>query len=325
MSDPKLPGLARALDEKFMRALLAATLGRELHLEENFFPALRCRILKHAPGKRCVIVYELDDGPRRFIGKIYRKNRGEMIFANWRLLWQSADAQAARTGEPLGMPEPLVYFPELGMVLQRAVPGRPLTEKSTDADWRLAMRCIGRNLATLHGLPPVMGEKKTLADHLQKYCHPGPQALCDACPELAPLVTTILRGLAAQESSASVPACPVHGDLNLAQIFIAGEQAWFVDFDGLCLTDPALDVGNFLVTLQVHHEPAYESLSEIFLEEYKARRPLQMLAGLRTYQAFACLRRAMICTRAPAVPAWRQQARHLLEAGSIFLKNEFGF
>ena len=320
MNDRKLPGLARALDAEAMRALLAATLGRELNQEENLFPALRCRVLKYAPGKRCVIAYELDGVPRRFIGKIYRKNRGEMIFANWRQLWQSAGENEACTGEPLGMPVPLAYFPELGMVLQSAVSGRPLAEISAYADRRVAMRGIARNLATLHGLPMVVGEKKTLVDHLQKYCHPGPQVLLDACPELAPLVAMILNGLATAESLLQAPACPVHGDLNLAQIFIAGERAWFVDFDGLCRADPALDLGNLLVTLQVHYGSDYENLAEIFLEEYKARRSPQMLTGLRTYQAFACLRRAMICTRAPVVPAWRQQVRQLLEAGSAFLE-----
>lgn len=318
MNDPKLPGLARALDAAVMQTLFAATLRRGLNQGEKNFPALRCRVLKHAPGKRCVIAYEFDDIPRRFIGKIYRKNRGESIFSNWRQLWQCACENEARTGEPLGMPEPLAYFPELGMVLQSVVPGRALVEVAAYADRQVAMRSIARNLATLHGLPATVGEKKTFTDHLKKYCHPGPQALLEACPELAPLVEMILRGLTVDESSS--PAGPVHGDLNLAQIFITAERAWFVDFDGLCLAAPALDIGNLLVTLQVHYGTAYESLAEIFLEEYKARRSLRMLTGLRTYQAFAYLRRAMICTRAPAVPAWRQQVRQLLEAGSSFLE-----
>jgi len=318
LNDPKLPGLARALNAEAMRSLLAATLGRELSREEIFFSALRCRVLKHALGKRCVIAYESDGVPRRLIGKVYRKNRGEMIFSNWRRLWESAGENEARTGEPFGMPEPLAYFPELGMVLQSAVSGRQLVEMTAYAERRAAMRAAARNLATLHGLPLAAGEKKTFADHLKKYCHPGPQVLVEACPESAPLVERLLRGLATDEGL--LPSCPVHGDLNLAQIFIAEERAAFVDFDGWCLASPALDLGNFLVTLQVHYGSDYESLAEIFLEEYKARRSPQMLAGLRSYQAFACLRRAMICTRAPAVPAWRQQVRQLLEAGSSFLE-----
>lgn len=314
MSDPKLPGLARALDEEAMRALFAARLG-----EQSFSP-LRCRVVKHAPGKRCVIAYELngDDAvsaPRRLIGKIYRKNRGEMIFAQWRRLWQAAAVSAS-----FNMPEPLAYWPELGMLVQSVVPGRQLATFSEGDELHLALRGVARNLAVLHGLTVDLGEPKTLDDHLRKYCHPGPQVL-SADPEWAPLVERLLNGLAADASLSRAPHCPIHGDLNLAQIFIDAGRAWFIDFDGLCLAHPALDLGNFLVTLQVHFTAEYEALAKIFLEEYQARRSLRMLTGLRSYQAFACLRRAVICTRAPAVPHRRQQVRQLLETGSSFLEN----
>ena len=323
MNDRKLPGLARALDEEAMRVLFAATLGREPDQEEKFFSQVRCRVLKHAPGKRCVIAYELNGGaaaPRRLIGKIYRKNRGEIIFAQWRQLWQAARENEARHGEPFGMPEPLAYLPELGMVLQSVIPGRQLAAFSERDDRRAALCSVARNLAALHGLPVAVGEKKTLDDHLKKYCHPGPQVLSEACPELAPLVEMILHGLATDRRLSEAPFCPAHGDLNLAQIFIAGGRAGFIDFDGLCLAHPALDLGNFLVTLQVRFGADYETLAEVFLEEYKACRSPRMLTGLRSYQAFAYLRRAVICTRAPAVPDWRQQVRQLLEAGSAFLE-----
>jgi len=323
LNDRKLPGLARALDEEAMRALLAATLEREPDHQEKFFSQVRCRVLKHAPGKRCVIAYELNGAalaPRRLIGKIYRKNRGEIIFAQWRQLWQAARENEARHGEPFGMPEPLAYLPELGMLLQSVVPGRQLAAFSEGDDRGAALRSVARNLATLHGLAVAGGEKKTLADHIQKYCHPGPRLLGEVCPELAPLVEKLLNGLATDESLRQAPVGLVHGDLNLAQIFIAGERAWFIDFDGLCLAPPALDLGNFLVTLQLHFGSDYETLAEVFLEEYKACRSLRMLTGLRSYQAFAYLRRAVICTRAPAVPHWRQLVRQLLEAGSAFLE-----
>ena len=322
MNDHRLPGLARALDEDAMRALLAATLGREPDRKEKFFSQVRCRVLKHAPGKRCVIAYELNgaaSAPRRLIGKIYRKNRGEIIFAQWRLLWQAARENEARQGEPFGMPEPLAYLPELGMLLQSEIPGRQLAAFSEGDDRRSALRSVARNLATLHGLA-IAGEKKTLDDHIRKYCHPGPQVLCETVPELARLVEKLLNGLATDESLSHAPACPVHGDLNLAQIFINGGRAGFIDFDGWCLAPPALDLGNFLVTLQVRCGADYETLAEVFLEEYKACRSPRMLTGLRSYQAFAYLRRAVICTRAPAVPHWRQQVRQLLEAGSAFLE-----
>lgn len=329
MNDRKLPGLTRALDAEAMRQWFASA-PWNAERGANSLQLVRSRVLKYTPGKRCVIEYLLWFAgkplyPRRLIGKVYRKNRGESIFANWRQLWQAAPgadgAGDNAGGVHLGMPEPLVYVPELGMVVQSAVPGRALSELAEPETLVVAMRCVAENLAALHQVTAAVGEKKTLTDHLKKYCHPGPEVLSAAYPEIAPLVERLLAGLAHEERMSPAPVCPVHGDLNLAQVFLTADRAFFIDFDGLCLSPPALDIANFLVTLQVHFGPRSEQLKNVFLESYKARRPLQMLTGLQAYQAFAYLRRAVICTRAPAVADWRQQVRQLLEAGSAFLKN----
>jgi len=285
---------------------------------------VRSRVLKYSPGKRCVIEYQLwvegdSSRPQRFIGKVYRKNRGAAIFENWRDLWQ---AGCNGSNMQLGMPEPLAYLPEIGMMLQRVVPGKSLADFSRRDDLAAAMKPVAANLAALHDLTVNAGEKKTLDDHIKKYCRPGPQALIESYPEAAPLVERLLAGLANDASLPVAPVGPVHGDLNLAQIFIAEGRAFFIDFDDFCLSHAALDVGNLLVTLQVHFGSRDAALAEFFLEKYMASRSLQMLTGLRAYQAFAYLRRAAICTRAPAVADWRQQVRQLLEAGSAFLESE---
>jgi hypothetical protein len=323
--DRKLPGLARAQNDEEMRRLLASSLPGCCDGGGNLLSQLRHQILKHAPGKRCVIEYRLcaegESLPRRIIGKMYRKDRGRVIFENMRHLWQAA----AASGISFGMAEPLAYLPEIGMVLQSVVPGRRLADFSRRDDLFEAVRSVAENLAALHGLAVSVGEKRTLDDHLRKYCHPGPEVLIAACPELAPLVQSILAGLAKDETLPDAPICPVHGDLNLAQIFIAGECAWFIDFDGFCLSHAALDIGNFLVTLQVHFDSRYEALAKAFFESYLKSRSPRMLTGLRAYQAFACLRRAVICTRAPAAPNWREQVRQLLETGNSFWRFKNGF
>jgi tRNA A-37 threonylcarbamoyl transferase component Bud32 len=310
VEDRKLPGLALALDAEAMRPRLAPFVAasaaeRGLHIQ----------LLKHAPGKRCVIEYRIAnaEGAPRMIGKLYRKDRGQAVFENMRQLWQAA------TGTSFGMAEPLAYLPELGMVLQSCVPGKKLGDFLPEEDLSAAIKKVAVNLAALHGLAVSAGEKRGLDDHLLKYCHPGPEVLSAALPESAPRVENLLAGLREDKALAEAPLCPVHGDLNLAQIFIAKERAWFIDFDGFCLSHAALDLGNFLVTLQVHFAEQYETLSRTLLESYLKTRSPEMLTGLRTYQAFAYLRRAVICARAQAVPEWRQQARRLLESGNTIL------
>ncbi|MDZ7342904.1 MAG: aminoglycoside phosphotransferase family protein [candidate division KSB1 bacterium] len=316
--DRKLPSLGRAQNDEEMRLLLAPLFPGWFDGNGQVLLGVRHQLLKHTPGKRCVIQYQLETSgqatPQQLIGKIYRKDRGRRIFENVHHLWQAAD-QGAR----FNMAEPLAYLPELGMILLSAVPGRQLSSFAMDDDLPEALRRVAANLAALHGLEVSAVPERTLEDHLRKFCHPGVELLIAAYPEFRPLVEDLLAGLANDEALREAPLCPVHGDLNLAQIFIAQGHAWFIDFDGFCVSHPALDLGNFGVSLQVHYPARYEALQTMFLEHYLTNLPTRMLTGLRVYQALAYLRRAVIAARTPSVPNWREQVRQLLEAGNTVL------
>jgi Ser/Thr protein kinase RdoA (MazF antagonist) len=252
-------------------------------------------------------------------GKLYRKNRGEKKFANLQSLWRATSHHHHQTLS-FGMPEPLAYLPELGMVLQCAVSGKQFAELSSGADLIEAMQHVARNLAALHGLDLVAEARTAMDDHVRKYCHPAPLALMTACPELAALVKKILIRFVHDNCLQQAPVCPVHGDLGLAQIFIANDQAFFIDFDGFGLSHAALDVANFLVALKIHFGSQSNTLARLFLEIYLENQSPEKLAGLGLYQAFACLRRALIAFRLQSDPEWRQQAQQLLETGLAALR-----
>lgn len=335
--DPKMPGWARACDASAMLEVVrAAWGGLEAEGDEPFY--LQCRVLKHVPGKRGVIAYDLYSRANlpcgRLIGKLYRKDRGRLIFENLQRLWRAARA-APNGAAGFAMPKPLAYCPELGMVLQQAARGRPLTSLSESEELFAAMPLVARNLAALHRLKLPELALKSFDDHLHKYCHPGPQVLVEALPALRPLVDDCVRLMRAGCGPASAAACPVHGDLNLAQVFIAADRAYFIDFDGMCLSPAALDAGNFLVTLKVHFGARGEELRHIFLENYLAHAPDQpgleaaphgfaprtaLLAGLRAYQAFAYFRRAMICFRQRLAADWPLQVERGLYASLALLQ-----
>ena len=59
IEDRKLPGLKIALEAEAMRRRLAPFLFAPVVESE-----LRVQLLKHAPGKRCVIEYRLGDSSR---------------------------------------------------------------------------------------------------------------------------------------------------------------------------------------------------------------------------------------------------------------------
>lgn len=341
MNDHKLPELARALNNEEMRSLLSLHLARlkspfgHTGRPEGLFSGreiceVRHLVLKHTPGKRCVIEYwlELSGKPRsrragrRVIGKMYRFNRGEKIFANLRALWNAAHSQACPAkGGIFGMPQPLAYLPDLGMIIQDVVPGRQLSRFTAVHYLPQAVRRVASNLAALHGLTVSVSEKKDLNDHIKKYCHPGPEVLGDGCPELRPLVESILNGLDADKTLQAAPVCSVHGDLGLSQIFVNEDRAFFIDFDGFCLSHAALDLSNFLVALKVHFERESGALARFFFETYLKSQSPERLAGFRIYQALTYLRRAMICFRWKSGPEWRQQVRQLLETSNAILKD----
>jgi hypothetical protein len=324
MEDRKLPGLQPALNDSEMRKRLRLSLWNRFGIDETLHVTAQHQVLKYTPGKRCVVEYQMHfngsrSSPRRLIGKLYRKDRGRAIFNNLSALWQ-ASTESAKTAKPFWMPEPLAYDAELGMVLQDVVPGRRLTDFSGDSELPHAVDSVAANLAALHSLPmPMRVVGKGLADHLEKYCHPGPPAMMDACPELAPLIQRLVDGIFADSSLQSARRCPVHGDLGLAQIFITGTRAYFIDFDGFCFSHAALDVGNFLVTLRAHFPEKSKELIPAFLEKYYFESASSRLIGLRAYEAFAYLRRATICFRARTEPNWMQPARQLLERGQEVL------
>jgi aminoglycoside phosphotransferase len=318
IDDPKLPDLKQAVDDKRMYQIITATIGN------GVYHRVRPEILKHKSGKHCVITYWLESSAapssRRIIGKVYRKDRGLKIFQKMLALW-SASRVRDYAGHAFGMPEPLAYIPELGIVLQTAVNGRPFTHLSAWNELADGVRCVARNLSVLHGLPVTGLRKRTaIIEHIKKFCRPGPRALAETCLEMAPLVEQLVEGLQSDETLLNAPLCPAHGDLGLSQIFIDLDQAAFVDFDGCCLSHPALDVSNFMIALKVHYGEVSDDLQRVFLATYLKNHSSAMLAGLSVYHALIYLRRAMICFRHRSEPQWRRQAQQYLEIGIASLK-----
>ena len=262
IEDHKLPELKSALDNEEMRIRFADVLNSDLSRVSH-------QVLKHKVGKQCVVEYRLHTNrngfsDRRIIGKIYRNKRGEKHFNNLQNLWSASRGGADSS---FGMAKPLAYISELGMVTQQVVHGKLLSDFTLSENLGGAVRSVAKNLSSLHSLP-LSGEEKTINDHIRKYCHPGPEVLITELPDLAYLVETILNRFTSNEDFHNASVCPVHGDLGLSQIFISENMAFFIDFDGFCLSHPALDISNFLVVLKIHFTQREEELRDIFLNSY---------------------------------------------------------
>jgi aminoglycoside phosphotransferase len=312
MIDPKLAALERAVDDGVMRARFAATLdsGRPP------VAGVRHNVLKHTLGKRCVIEYWIDMpgvAEERLIGKVYRDQRGARVFQSLRRLHAAARASACDR-LPFHMAEPLLYYDDLGMLVQTAVPGEELSRLGADADWVGAMRAVADNLAALHDLS-LEAEPRSIAELTHKLCRPRPDEMVAARPEFADAVENILQALALADA-AGPGTSVVHADLGLGQVLYAGERAFFVDLDGLCRSHAALDIANFLVSLRLRLGPMSPEPEHVFVERYRERRPGDSLAWLDAFEALAYLRRAAAAFRKSTGPDGLERAKRLLAVGN---------
>jgi len=290
-TDHKLPALARATDGRAMGVTLSAALGLKGTVH------VRPEMLKHAPGKRAVLAYTLSghgDQHLRIVGKLYRDDRGARAFELLWAVWQAARSTARGR---LELPEPIAYLPELGMVVQGAVAGRPLAHFGPADDWHGAIRQVAEALAAFHDLDVRELAPRPLADHVRRTCHPGPQVLTNWYPELAVLIQRALESVQPGDDPARAPRGAAHGDLGVSQVFVGRVGSAFVDLDSTCLAPPALDLGRLIVSLRSRLGTRACRLEVELLERYRAARPGASLTGIERYVALAYLRRACATLR----------------------------
>ena len=304
-SDAKLPGLAIAADPAAMTARLERMLADRLPRREPL-ARVEVRVLKHSPGKRCVLEYVLETGSgavTRLIGKLHRGERGLLAFERHVALWN------AMRGSALAMAEPIGWVGDLGLVLQSVVPGVRIDALTGEDERIAAARATADALLALHAARVSSLAPRSLADHLARTCRPAPEALCAALPERTAAIERVLAAASAWRG----PVAVAHGDLGLAQVFAGAEQAAFVDWDGLCLASPALDVANFIVSIENGLGPRGAALERAFLERYAAGCAPGALAGLAVHTAAAWTRRAAAALRGGVDAETRWQAADRVE------------
>lgn len=298
LEDPALPSLVQVLDASCMSPRLASRLGGEGRLAIS--------VLKHTPGKRCVLGYRFESGARA-IGKVYRKDRAR----------RHADLLhdlGAHLAGPTRVPRLLDCAEDLGLVLQEWVPGDPVPEfEALGASPELVER-LGESLADLHAVDLPRLPEADFASHVRRTCHPGLEVLATDPAVAAGDLFAVQTALFEREAGLARTVRTCHGDFSPRQIFDDGCAIYVVDLDGLGRSHPALDVANFRVGLEVHLGATGLDLGGRFLSAYLRRAALPALQGLEVYEAFGYLRRAMIAWR-KRPPGWEAHLAACVERG----------
>ena len=228
--DERLPGLRLLHDRDFARKALGAALGRDLGPVEP-------QLVAHRLGKRAVLRVS-GEGLEVYVRlRVIKGSEGDTRLSRHQDLWRCLGGCA-----DLRIPEPLGALPDIGAAVFGVLPGVPADFMARDS------AAIGRAIAALQaldpeGLPVHAGadEARLLSDWLERCNRFRP----DVSRRIwRPLIETM--GALADLRTAPLPC---HRDLHEKQILIADGAAGLLDFDTLCLSDPALDGGNLLAHL----------------------------------------------------------------------------
>ncbi|MCU0495669.1 MAG: phosphotransferase [Chloroflexaceae bacterium] len=247
INDPRLPHLPAALDAAQLMPRLAQALAqRDMRLVELH----AMRLTRHKPGRRCLLEYDVTlarGGCREsltVIGKMRAKGADRATHDLHLALRAAGFCERSRAG--VAVPEPLGLLPELGMWLQRKVPGLPATELLASSTGAALARRIAAAVHAFHGAAVSPRRSHSLADEL-RILHERLGALAELQPAWRERLTRMLRGCEALASSlpASQPQ-GIHRDFYPDQLIVNDERLYFIDLDLFATGDPALDIGNFL-------------------------------------------------------------------------------
>jgi len=300
--DPALPALAEITGQD-----AASLLAPHLPECQSGASIARCahELRHYKPKERAVLRVRLDfheGGPpaRTVYVKLFSDEHGAESHRELRALFE-----ASRRSRWLRVPEPLGYDANRRMLVLAEVPG----ERAL-ASW---IRCLEHGLPLPPGVDPgrvescVLAAARALAELQQSGVRPRATRTFEdvlaslrkdrellegrehgAPPELVERALALVARLEALAPRAE-PLVPSHGGARHKQTVGDEHALTFVDWDGFCLANPALDAATFLARLRL--EPltapgggaALEELAVRFRREFSSLSP-DAAASLELYE-----------------------------------------
>jgi hypothetical protein len=264
--DAPLPAMALLTDPERARELLerAIRAGAPAYRDLRVL-AVTPRVMRYTPGSRCTVLYRLKlptgadpAWPETVVAKTYhRSDKGQIAWEGMWALWSSPLARS----ELVRIAEPLAWLPELNVLVQGPVREERtlkdlLLEALTSGDratlgaLRAALSKTAAGLAALHRCGAPSARLATWDDEVAEV-RQVLDRLAPRVPELAGAADPFLAGLG--RLAARVPAAapvPTHRSFRPAQVLLYRDELAFIDFDGFCHAEPALDLALFRATIR---------------------------------------------------------------------------
>ncbi|MEP6462643.1 MAG: phosphotransferase, partial [Frankiaceae bacterium] len=300
--DEALPALPELLAPDSARRLLERSIAAAGPDYDGFaLESCDPQIVRYSPGSRCTIRYRLnypagvgDRGwPDIVVAKTYRGDKGRIAWNGMRALWESPMASSG-----VAIAEPLAFLDEMNVLVQGPIREQfRLTEAARRAVWEGTpaitaeaegyVRGTAAGLAALHGSGVGLGNLVTWNDEHDEV-RQVMDRLVSRAPSLSAGAEPLLSALA--ERAARVPADPAgpaHRSFRPAQVLISEGHLGFIDFDGFCQAEPAIDVALMRSSLKqlgmgewerasmpADRVGPYAQLADTFLDAYERHAPI---------------------------------------------------
>jgi hypothetical protein len=273
--DSELAALPQLTDPEAARSLLETSIRAGApHYDDLRIESCTPKVMRYKPGSRCTILYHLayppalaqgHNWPAVVVAKTHHGAKGQNAYAGMQALWNSP----LGTSHTVAIAEPLAYLTDLKVLVQGPIREEQTLEDLIQHTWRAAkvpnaardaLEISGdlhtyicktaAGLAELHQCGIHYGETVNWTDELAEI-YEGRAKLAAPLPQLGDLAEDLLDHL--QRLAAIHPADPVapaHRSFRPAQVLLYKGQIGFIDFDGVCQAEPAMDLALFMTTVK---------------------------------------------------------------------------
>lgn len=264
LADEALPAVPSLVEPDLAGRLIESVL-REAGYGEVKVASCAPNVVRYKPGSRCTVVTQMryadehaDRGlPDPVVLKTHQGDKGNTAWQAMRALWNTELSGS----KVVTLAKPLAYLPQERILVQGPVPGeQTLKELARTAIADGGDRALGRlrdelartalALAALHGCGARYGRLATFEEELAEVDEVIAR-LAQSVPALGPAARPLISRM--RQHAGVLPEDPavcVHHDFRPAQVLLDNGAIGFIDFDGSCMAEPALDLGRFRAKLR---------------------------------------------------------------------------
>lgn len=271
-------------------------------------------VMRYRPGRRCTI--RVDDPHETRWVKVFADDRAASLYRD-----QEALAREHRRGVlAMAVAEPVLLDTDRRAIWLGNVPGSPVVHRLLGPGGKHLANRMGRSLASI-ARSDVAPQRDLAAERLLHRSIRDAAEISSRVPGLSRDVELLLAHLhVAHENASGRAHRPIHGAPHPNQWLEHGDTLGLVDFDGLTLGDPELDVATFQaeVDFESGTERARVGVNTAFQNGYESVAGPLDATLLVAYRAHKRLAKVLRTARAIRPDGDVRAARHLATALGTF-------